>query len=248
VIGGTALLVVCLNLSSLAGTKVTADGCVAPSLNDWTRDLYGSSVVGRPGDFKPLILDDRSRLYLYRYWDYERKLIDFIRKRTEDTQKTGAGDIPRLREGIAHLFPAWGPNADWQKIAAAVTLLRPFVVISGSPGTGKTSTVTKIIALLLGGSHSGRFRIALAAPTGKAAIKLQEALRRGKETLDVPDAVKGAMPDEASTIHRLLGAVQGSTFFRHNERNPLPVDVVIVDEASMIDLPLMSKLVQAVPD
>ena len=107
--------------------------------------------------------------------------------------------------------------------------------------------MAKVLALLLEQSKGKELRIALAAPTGKAAFRLQESIRKNREGLASPDAVKAAIPDNATTIHRLLGSLKNSPYFRFNKGNPLPFNLVVIDEASMVDLPLMSKLVQAMP-
>jgi exodeoxyribonuclease V alpha subunit len=127
-----------------------------------------------------------------------------------------------------------------------VAALKRFTVISGGPGTGKTTTVVRILALLLE-QAAAPLRIALAAPTGKAAARMQEAIRASRETLPVDPGVRDAIPVEATTIHRLLGVRPGSVTFRRDRDDPLPVDVLVVDEASMVDLALMAKLVRAVP-
>jgi len=132
-------------------------------------------------------------------------------------------------------------------VAAFVSVTKCFCVISGGPGTGKSTVIAKILALILEQAGDRKMRIALAAPTGKAAARLQEAIQKGKEMLPAEDHFKEAIITEASTIHRLLGTVAGSPYFRHNAENPLPVEVVVIDEASMVDLALLSKLVQAVP-
>jgi len=240
---------VCLDLSTVEGRPLItdesrADGFVCPGLGAWRKKLDSSRVVGRPGDYKPLILDDRSRLYLYRYWDYENILANKMGERV--ASKIEGVDVPLLKDGLSTFFsPLKNGQTDWQKLAAFVSVLKRFCVISGGPGTGKSTLIAKIIALILKQREDNGTRIAIAAPTGKAAARLQEAIQNGKETLPVEEAVKEAMPTEASTIHRLLGTIPGSPYFRHNTQNPLPVDMVIVDEASMADLALMSKLVQA---
>ena len=126
-----------------------------------------------------------------------------------------------------------------------MSCFKRFTVISGSPGTGKTTTVAKILALLIDLDDSKKLRIALTAPTGKAAARLQESISRTKETLNCTNLVKAKIPDKATTIHRLLGSLFMSPYFRHNAGNPLPYDLIVIDEASMVDLPILSKLVQA---
>ena len=242
---------ICLDLCSMGGKRLLEgeDGgnpVVCPESKDWCSKLRKTTVVGNPGEYKPLILDDRSRLYLFRYWDYQEKLADSIRRRvSEDGVNI---DIALLKEKLVRLFPAdLAEEIDWQRVAAFTALMKKFCVISGGPGTGKTTTVATILALLLEQASLERLRIALAAPTGKAAARLQEAIKSTKEKLPCPDSVKEAIPEEASTIHRLLRSIPGSPYFRHNAKNTLPVDVVVVDEASMVDLALMSKLIQALP-
>jgi exodeoxyribonuclease V alpha subunit len=249
---------ICLDLSSLDQKRLldAGDGkgpVVCPNLNDWCKKLRKTAVVGTPGEYAPLILDDRSRLYLHRYWDYQEKLARSIRKHVHDDEEDM--DMVRLREGLERVFgasfttgpPGQGEDIDWQKVAAFTSLTKRFCVISGSPGTGKTTTIVRILALILEQTRSSNLRIALSAPTGKAAARLQEAIKRGKKKLNCPDKIKEAIPEEASTLHRLLGSIPGSPYFRHHAKNLLPVDVVVVDEASMVDLALMSKLTQALP-
>ena len=143
-------------------------------------------------------------------------------------------------------------EVDMQRVAARTAATRRLCVISGGPGTGKTSTVVKILALLVEQRAKGNdrpLRALLLAPTGKAAMRLSEAIQRAKSTLACSDAIRAAIPEEASTIHRALGSIDGSsTRFRHDRLHPLRADVVLVDEASMVDLALMNRLVDAVPD
>jgi exodeoxyribonuclease V alpha subunit len=202
-------------------------------------------VVGRAGEYRPLVLDDGNRLYLYRYWEYQERLAAAIRQRVSKVE--ACPDMAVVAKRLARLFPEEEPDGiNWQKVAAFTALRRRLCVISGGPGTGKTSTVARILAFLVEQAPQ-RLAIALGAPTGKAAARLQEAVKEAGERLDVPPEVKAALPQDASTLHRLLGSVPGSPRFRHTSENPLPVDAVVVDEASMVDLPLLSKLVQALP-
>jgi len=242
---------VCLDLSSWAETVVLEqrDGeepVICPELAVWQEALHTNDVVGKPGDFRPLILDEKNRLYLYRYWDYENKLSNAILRRLNEDIK--GVDTALLKESLKRLFP---PNkegdADWQKIAAITAAFKKICVISGGPGTGKTFTVTKILSLLIEQSKGKNLNILLSAPTGKAVAKLSESIREVKSTLNCSDVIIDSIPENTYTIHRMLKTMQGSPYFFHNSENPLPADVVVVDEASMVDLALMSKLLQAVP-
>ena len=238
---------ICLDLSTFAEKALLEDvgePFVCPHLNDWCNTLLKSDVVGEPGDYKPFILDKGCRLYLFRYWEYQERLATSIRRRVHEV---GEGvNVSRLKDGLARLFPEAQPESvDWQQVAAYTSIMKRFSVISGGPGTGKTTTVARILALLIEQADQGNARIALCSPTGKGAARLQEAIQAAKVSMDCPEAVKAVIPNEASTIHRLLGTIPDSPYFRHNDRNRLPLDICVVDEASMVDLALMSKLFQA---
>lgn len=240
---------VCLDLGAEAARPLSLEGRVVaslPGLGAWRDALRASAVVGSPGDFRPLILTDDDRLYLQRYWQYEQNLAVALRRRANaDSPEL---DLVRLGEGLARLFARNdGQQPDWQRLAAAVALLKPFSVISGGPGTGKTATVVRLLALLLEQAGDQPLHIALAAPTGKAAARMQEAIRNALQDLPVADGLRERIPAEASTLHRLLGVRPHSLRFRHHRDNPLPLDVLIVDEASMVDLSLMARLVDALP-
>lgn len=251
---------ICLDLSIPAGKILLPgidDSVRCPELDHWRQTLSESPVAGQPGEWKPLILSG-TRLYLYRYWEYENKLATILKQRMQT--ELPAFDEDRLRESLDRLFPPPVSDGetdgrqgvdiltDWQKVAAFTTFAKPFSVISGGPGTGKTFTVAKILALLVEQNGGKPLRIALTAPTGKAAARMQEAIQEAKTALPCTEAVKAALPAAASTIHRLLGSVPHAPHPRYHEDNPLPVDVVVVDEGSMIDLALLSRLVQAIPD
>jgi exodeoxyribonuclease V alpha subunit len=155
----------------------------------------------------------------------------------------------RLRLVLDSRFPAPSPvpdappKADWQKLAVALALTRRLTIISGGPGTGKTTTVAALIACLL--ELEPDLRIALAAPTGKAAARMREAL--AARAHDLPAAVRAHLPTEAHTVHRLLGVTPTPGRFRHHADNPLALDLLVVDEASMLDLALAASLVDALP-
>lgn len=241
---------VCLDLHEIEGQVIAQNAeasFTVPKLDKWLPLLLSSSVVGRPGDFTPLVLDDEGRLYLYRYWEYEKIVSDDLKYRAANDPEDVNEEL--LTEGLNRLFPGKAATEpDWQKIALAIAVLKRFSVISGGPGTGKTSTAIRLLALLQEQS-GGCYNIGIAAPTGKAAVRLQEMIINGKEKLPVPDRLKNSIPNIASTIHRLLGTRPNSVYFKHNKEHPLPLDVLIVDEASMVDLALMAKLLDALhPD
>lgn len=246
---------VCLPLARLAGQRPWPDhGFSLPPLAEWQAQLEASPLVGGDGDFTPLILE-HGRLYLARYQAYERQLAEQLLQRAADLPEV---DEARLSESLTRLFAfnslsqAGQQQPDWQRLAAAQAVRRKLAVISGGPGTGKTTTVVRLLAALLeqpGCEHPGGapLAIGLAAPTGKAAARMAEAIRNAKAELPVSEAIKAALPDEALTLHRLLGSRGDSPQVRHHAANPLALDVLVVDEASMVDLALMAKLLDALP-
>lgn len=232
---------VCVDLAD--ALKLPGVAPRAPSLQQWLADLRASPVVGTPGAFRPLVLDGDGRLYLYRYWEYERRLAELLLARAVDAEGI---DEPLLRAGLERLFP--DPADGEQKLAAATAILRRLCVISGGPGTGKTTTVVKLLGLLVEQARGRKLVMAIAAPTGKAAARVHAAMRAAMGRLNADEALRDQMPDEAFTLHRLLGARPDSVKFRHSSVNPLPLDVLVVDEASMADLALFTKLVEALPE
>ena len=208
--------------------------------------LLASRVVGQPGEFKPLILDRSDRLYLQRYWQYEAELAASLQRRLEQPVTF---DARLLAAGLKRYFDAPADAIDLQRIAAETAVRKAVCVISGGPGTGKTRTVVAVLALLHEqfAARGAAPRIALAAPTGKAAARMKESIQAAVEGSPEFAELRGKLPTEAATLHRLLGSIPGSPYFRHHADRPLAVDAVIVDEASMIDLALMAKLIAAIP-
>ncbi|NQY26640.1 MAG: exodeoxyribonuclease V subunit alpha [Piscirickettsiaceae bacterium] len=218
---------VCLNLQQVQGRELLD----YPDIDGWKQRLRQSVVVGKEGEYTPLILTDDGRVYLYRYWLDEQHVANAIIKRCQSIELINP---QQLKDDFA-AWPSQQTGIDWQKIAVLMALTRQFSVISGGPGTGKTTIVLRLLQMLHAQDPS--LSIALAAPTGKAAARLQQAIsEQGRTSL------------EAKTLHRLLGINAHNENGRYNSQQPLPVDVLIIDEASMIDISLMAKLMQALPD
>ena len=240
---------VCLPLSRLAPESLSARA--HPLLTsryeevgypvDWRKTLLASPAVSEGEAATPMILTGE-RLSLNRMWCNECSIAAFF----AEVNQPLTVDENRLRQALDDLFLP-SDDINWQKVAAAVALTRRVSVISGGPGTGKTTTVAKLLAALVQMADGARCRICLAAPTGKAAARLTESLGTALRQLPLTDKQKAMLPDEASTLHRLLGALPGSQRLRYHAGNPLHLDVLVVDEASMIDLPMMSRLIDALP-
>ncbi|MBP7656638.1 MAG: exodeoxyribonuclease V subunit alpha [Pseudoxanthomonas sp.] len=226
-----------------------------PDADAWTRQLAASRWVDTPDDatavadpHAPLVLEG-GLLYLRRYREYERALaLGLQRIATQPVPEAGIEPLALL---FARLFPQ-ATHDDRQALAAALALRHALLLVTGGPGTGKTTTTARLLVLLVAQAlHAGRAspRIALAAPTGRAAERMAESVRQAVQALaamGVDADLLAALPTSGTTLHRLLGTIPDSPRFRHDGDNPLPFDVVVVDEASMIDLPLMAKLVDAV--
>ncbi|MFB1485795.1 MULTISPECIES: exodeoxyribonuclease V subunit alpha [unclassified Thiocapsa] len=236
------------------------------TLRDWQAALAHPELVGQGVGDTPLVLVG-PRLYLRRYWRYEQAVragIDARSARSEALQD--ALPIEAMRPVLERLFPPArtpGQTADWQKLACALAARSAFSIITGGPGTGKTTTVVRLLALLQAlalveppADQPARtlrpLRIRLAAPTGKAAARLNESIAAAVASLPLDDlaqgeAVRAAIPVTVSTLHRLLGSRPDTRRLRHHAGNPLALDVLVIDEASMVDLEMMAAVLDALP-
>lgn len=210
-------------------------------------------VSVKDGEKQPFILHN-NRLYLQRYFNYESIILDRIEKFIEDEKRCTADRLASIkahRFAINALFDAeanqtakdTNQQPDWQMAAAISCVLNNFSIITGGPGTGKTTTVAKILAILF---HINKdIKVALAAPTGKAAKRMGESLKASSFKVD--EEIKPRLQQlQPGTIHRLLKSIPDSPYFRYNSDNPLEYDVVIVDESSMLDVALFAKLLDAI--
>ena len=237
-------------LMSTANQAALADALAASDLL-----FVMDAKAGEDTPTRPLILEN-ARLYLQRYHAYETKLAE--RLGALMAAEPNPVNVDTLLPGNG-LFAAdvANPNAThWQAVAAFAALRHHFTVISGGPGTGKTYTIVRLLRVLIEAALSDNQTpplIALAAPTGKAAARMLESVRNGLDDMGADatfdkQRVEEHVPQTARTLHRLLGLTGATTRPRFNADNPLPYDVVIVDEASMVDLPMMAKLADAIRD
>jgi exodeoxyribonuclease V alpha subunit len=272
----------CLDLQAMVADPASVFSEVPDGLEDadtsWPTPLVACAQVDRPGwlaalahtalvasgsGSTPLVLDG-TRLYLRRYWHYENQIADAINQRLA-TSARRRSELPtkQVRQVLDVLFDGQkqAVTPDWQKLACALAAQSSFAVMTGGPGTGKTTTVLKLLALLQAvalhpeqahGRAPRALRIALAAPTGKAAARLSESIAKAVsglmlDTLPDANAIRAAIPTTVRTLHRVLGTIPESGKFRHDANNTLPVDVLVIDEASMIDLDMMASIFSALP-
>ena len=211
--------------------------------------LLSSGFVATPDQLsaQPFVLDDDS-LYLLRAWRDEHYVAEQLGQRVGTAAQNPVPLSSELVAVLDQLFPVTR-DVDWQRRACELAVQQPFSVITGGPGTGKTTTVVKLLGLLqFAAMQSGQpLRIALAAPTGKAAVRLNESIRGAVAQLPLADDVRAQIPLQVMTVHRLLGAQGQDRQFRHHQRNPLLLDVLVIDEASMLDLSLFSSILAALP-
>ena len=226
------------------------------TLNDWLQGLQQSpELVALAAGTTPLVLDlEHNRLFLRRYWAYQ-QTVNTVLTRLVKPIRTHLPE--ELVSDIIHLFqadPALSDSEpDWQKIACVLALRARFSMITGGPGTGKTTTLTRLLALLIklasvDSSREKPLNIVLAAPTGKAAARVSDSIAKAVAKLRLDDAVRLQIPRTASTLHRLLGSRPHTRQYQYNRHHHLVADVVIVDEASMIDLEMMAALLEALPE
>lgn len=286
---------------TLAISRHTREGQIALPIAAVDAELLlHSNVAGQAGEYTPLVID-KGYVYLHRYWQYQHGLVQSIRQRIamdNGQVETGAeGDAEtntntattttittKITSRVAAYFSQDNTkqtDTNWQQRAAELALQQSFLIVSGGPGTGKTTTITRMLALLIeqalfvrqntSENHSEQnaidlkadgknlkkwggvpYRIVLAAPTGKAAIRMLDSMREAiaalQTQLDIEATVLECLPDNATTLHRLLGSGYQSSQVKYHKNNPLHADVVLVDEASMVDIALMQKLFDAVPE
>jgi exodeoxyribonuclease V alpha subunit len=212
------------------------DSCISLSTSD---QAVLQSCRWLSGEQKGPLIIEGNQLYIYRYWQYEKNLTDKIRSYTAYKR-----DSVFLSELLSRYFPTENKEVVKQRELIGQVLQQSFSIISGGPGTGKTTLVVKLLAIELELADRP-MKIALVAPTGKAAIRLQYAISENKDALPCDERIKSAIPQEVMTIHRLLGVRYGSSLFIHNKDNPLDYDLLLIDESSMIDLAMMTKLLTA---
>ncbi|TMP55085.1 exodeoxyribonuclease V subunit alpha [Pseudoalteromonas sp. S1612] len=237
-----------LRQSDFTKLEGTQPDTLSPFSNDFTTEAAIRYLLSHHsvGEQKPLQLFNQ-RLYFSRLAGYEQTLAQRLLTMSERQLNIDNAVLAQL---LTRYFPD-DPSIDidWQKVACAIAATKGFSVITGGPGTGKTTTVTKLLAILQSLYKAAPLSIKLVAPTGKAAARLTESILGAKNKLsEIPADINALIPQSAQTIHRLLGVKPFTNKFRHDKSNPLHVDVLIIDEASMVDLSLMAKLIEALPD
>jgi len=218
---------------------------------DWAAALQHPVLVGQGPGATPLV-QEGTRLYLRRYWQHEQTVRAAIDARLAPLPGL---DDAALGQALRQLFPQRDEGSRWQRIACALAARQRFAIVTGGPGTGKTTTVVRLLAVLQQqalATSARPLRIRLAAPTGKAAARLSESIARAVDALPLATlgdaaALRAAISTQVSTVHRLLGSRPDTRRFRHHAGQPLPLDALVIDEASMLDLETMAALCEALP-
>jgi len=223
----------------------TGSICIPFDSNQSVNEQVSKLLASGLSDPKPFVLEN-GYLYTYRYFQYQETILAKIKELVSRNQEllNKRSLLLSKNSGLAHLIQNMDTRreTDWQTIAAVIAYLTDFTIITGGPGTGKTTTVAKILTLIL--SENREAVIKMAAPTGKAAIRMEQAL---KSNSSIPDTLSEKIQSlKASTIHRLLGTNHLSPYFKHHADNPLMADVLIIDESSMLDVALFAKLLAAI--
>ena len=238
----------CLALAEVANQFITVDAAPAwrcPSADHCMALLQRAGVASLPeGPASTPLVIDGSRVYLRRYHAAERRVAAAIRARTgERVQALPDEALAQLAPLFRALFPSAATRMDWQALAATAALLRPLVVVTGGPGTGKTTVAARMLALML--TQHPEARVALAAPSGRAAARLAESMAQAVAREALPEVVRSALPTEGRTLHRLLGYFPPTDRFRYTAEHCLTEDIVLVDEASMVDVLMMDAVLSA---
>ena len=217
-------------------------------VEDWQNALCGHMAFTQDpvNQIAPMVFQFGA-LYFYRAWQDEYRIAQYINN-TLKNNRTLAFSYDEIRQKLDKYFPEKQEKTDWQKVAVATAIKNPFSIITGGPGTGKTTTVTRLL-LVLQELFDCKLHIKLVAPTGKAASRLEESIKNAlgfmQEKMNLSDLLFNAIPQKASTLHSLLGVNAFNDYTCYNSHNPLQLDVLVVDETSMIDLPMMAKLINA---
>ncbi|HBO37431.1 MAG TPA: exodeoxyribonuclease V subunit alpha, partial [Pasteurellaceae bacterium] len=220
------------------------------SISEWQRILeqHIAFTVQPLTDMRPLVFQ-HGALYFYRVWQDEFRVANYLKSAVEKSRVlTPEWTNEQIKTVLNSYFDEPKEYINWQKIAVATALRQPFCLISGGPGTGKTYTVARLLTVI----QQLRFmcnqpplQIALAAPTGKAAARLTESIGNALNDMSLSAELIPFVPTESVTLHRLLGMRLFDERSKFNAHNPLPVDLLVVDEASMVDLSMLAKLLQA---
>ncbi|MEQ8525447.1 exodeoxyribonuclease V subunit alpha [Gracilimonas sp.] len=239
---------VCLDFSEWNDEYLFGDSKSEIQLTDslkdtWRKELEKSSLVSPGEELQPLVLEG-DRLYLHRFWKYEEELCNWLKQKSSPSYELKEDQVEAIQSVLPPAKDLFEIN--WQHVAVQLSFLKDLIVISGGPGTGKTFTVLNIILAHVKVHSKQELRIALSAPTGKAARRLAESIESGKKNLSQEVLSDIDIPDTAMTVHKLLGSdFRGSTF-KFNEENHLPYDLIVVDEASMLDINMWVRLTRAI--